>query len=262
VSLLAVGLPELEAVAAALASGRLRLPLTSGALAGLIERGEARTRLLTVLTDVQDPKVAAELLRCVAAERRRTQAHADRVELVWSGPEMDGHPSRDTAVVVRDLFRQARHTVRIVSYALDYGDRAEALFGELAKRLDTEPELTVQMFVNVHRDKSAEPDAVLLHQFAQRFRAKLWPGERLPTVYYDPRALAPPGGPRACLHAKCVVIDATRAFVTSANFTEAAQMRNIEAGVLVDDPSFARHVNGQLDGLVAAGVVRVVGGLG
>jgi phosphatidylserine/phosphatidylglycerophosphate/cardiolipin synthase-like enzyme len=41
------------------------------------------------------------------------------------------------------------------------------------------------------------------------------------------------------LHAKCVVVDERWAFVTSANFTEAAQERNIEAGVLLDHPKLA-----------------------
>jgi phosphatidylserine/phosphatidylglycerophosphate/cardiolipin synthase-like enzyme len=152
--------------------------------------------------------------------------------------------------------------VLIASFALDYGDRADALFGELARRMDDEPGLAVRMFVNVHRDKSTEPEPVLVRTFAERFRGSIWPGKRLPVVYYDPRALAMPGGPRACLHAKCVVIDDTRAFVTSANFTEAAQARNIEAGVVVEDAAFARQLRAQFDGLVEAGVVRVVAGLG
>ena len=41
------------------------------------------------------------------------------------------------------------------------------------------------------------------------------------------------------LHPKCVVIDEGKALVTSANFTEAAQIRNIEAGVFIRDPGFA-----------------------
>ena len=261
-SLLAVGLPELEAVAAALDTGRLRPPVSAASLAGLVEGTAARGRLARVLEGAGEGVVAAEWLRCVAAERRRTQAHADRVELVWSGPEVDGCPSRDTAVIVRDLFRQAKRDVLIASFALDYGERAEALFGELARRMDGEPALAVRMFVNVHRDKSTEAEPVLVRAFAERFRGSIWPGRRLPVVYYDPRALAPQGGPRACLHAKCVVIDDTRAFVTSANFTEAAQARNIEAGVVVEDAAFAKQLRAQFDGLVESGVVRVVAGLG
>jgi phosphatidylserine/phosphatidylglycerophosphate/cardiolipin synthase-like enzyme len=38
---------------------------------------------------------------------------------------------------------------------------------------------------------------------------------------------------RASLHAKCVIVDAKAAIITSANFTEAAQRKNIEVGMLV-----------------------------
>jgi hypothetical protein len=46
--------------------------------------------------------------------------------------------------------------------------------------------------------------------------------------------------------------------VTSANFTEAAQDRNIEAGVLVRIPSFARSLVEQVDNLVNYGHIRRV----
>lgn len=41
------------------------------------------------------------------------------------------------------------------------------------------------------------------------------------------------------MHAKCVVTDETAAFLTSANFTEAAQERNIEVGLLSREPRIA-----------------------
>ena len=44
------------------------------------------------------------------------------------------------------------------------------------------------------------------------------------------------------MHAKCVIIDGAEALVTSANFTEAAQERNIELGLLVDAQPVARRI--------------------
>jgi phosphatidylserine/phosphatidylglycerophosphate/cardiolipin synthase-like enzyme len=61
---------------------------------------------------------------------------------------------------------------------------------------------------------------------------------------------------RAALHAKCVVIDRSTALVTSANFTEAAQERNIEAGALVSDVTFAGILVDQFDWLVRIGAVE------
>jgi len=51
------------------------------------------------------------------------------------------------------------------------------------------------------------------------------------------------------LHAKCVVIDRRVALITSANFTEAAQQRNIEAGVIVRYPLFVERLVGYFEGL-------------
>jgi phosphatidylserine/phosphatidylglycerophosphate/cardiolipin synthase-like enzyme len=118
------------------------------------------------------------------------------------------------------------------------------------------------MFVNISRPPASQAtEAQLLRAFGERFVADDWPtGARLPELFYDPRALSALPGPKAVLHAKCIVVDDCRAFVTSANFTEAAQERNIEAGVLVSDPAFARAVRDQFESLVEARqLVRVPG---
>ena len=44
------------------------------------------------------------------------------------------------------------------------------------------------------------------------------------------------------MHAKCVIIDGQEALVTSANFTEAAQERNIELGLLVHSHAIAQRI--------------------
>ena len=111
-----------------------------------------------VLDELQDlstcgmtPPHIARMLRLLAEERAAAQAVADRVELVWSGTEVLTATSRDTAVVVQELFREARESVLIASYALDTGSKAEELFGILAGRMDAEPDLRVRLFVNIHR---------------------------------------------------------------------------------------------------------------
>ena len=97
------------------------------------------------------------------------------------------------------------------------------------------PQLKVRMFLDVQRgtgDTSAASE--LVHRFAHRFRTQQWPPDRpLPRLYYDPRSLELDADKRACLHAKCVVVDAEAVFISSANFTEAAQERNIEVGLLL-----------------------------
>jgi len=60
---------------------------------------------------------------------------------------------------------------------------------------------------------------------------------------------------------KCVVVDEEEAQVTSANFTEAAQERNTEVGVLVRLPNFAKSLNEQFESLVNRGQLKRVPGI-
>lgn len=79
----------------------------------------------------------------------------------------------------------------------------------------------------------AELSSEIVRRFAMAFAEKDWPWRPLPQVYYDPRSLDQDGPTQSSLHAKCLVIDRKAALITSANFTEAAHKRNIEAGVVV-----------------------------
>lgn len=200
------------------------------------------------------PAALVHFLRVVATERQSAQRAADRTELVWTGPEGRGARGRDTAVVVRELFASAQRSVLLSTYAIFQGRQ---VFEPLAKRMDEVPDLQVRMFVHVpHAYPNEKPETELLREFANVFRNEQWPGGKLPDLFYDPRSLASGPGPRAALHAKTIVVDDTRAFVTSANFTEAAHERNIEAGVLVESVSFASSLRQQFEFLVERGLLR------
>ena len=253
------------ALAGALEAGALSPPFRRSQLQGSVS-DELLEDVLGELSQWSESGMApahiAHMLRLLAEERAAAQAITDRVELVWSGTEVMAGASRDTAVVVQELFREAREAVLIASYALDSGSKADALLGALAKRMDSEPDLRVRVFVNVHRrHKDETAEAVLLREFADAFRDQIWPGDRLPEVFYDPRSLATEGKIRACLHAKCIVIDEDRALVTSANFTEAAHERNIEAGAVITDTILAKSLKAQFDTLVDHEVLKRVPGL-
>jgi len=202
----------------------------------------------------------SQTLRLLAAERGSAVRAIERVEFVWSGPELPGASSRDTAVVVRELFESAHRLVLVSGYAVYQGKR---MFKPLAEKMDASPNLRVRLFFNIHRDRQDErADSEITREFAERFKNEQWPGDRVPELFYDPRALSREQGPRACLHAKCVVVDEEIAFVTSANFTEAAHERNIEAGVLLRSASFAQALSGQFEALVQHGALKRLAGLG
>jgi len=254
----------LTTLAEALQAGRVAPPYQSSTFRGLVPQdleGEIGAWLEARRAEGMSPFNLATTLRLLADERHHSQALVDRAELVWSGTEVAGSAARDTRIVVQDLFRGARRTVLVASYALDTGEKANAIFASLAERMDSLPDLQVTMCLNVQRNWGDEtPDSDILAAFARRFRQDIWPGQRLPEVYHDPRALQT-GFERACLHAKCVVVDSARALITSANFTEAAHARNLEAGVLIEDGIVATALQGQFNVLVERGLLRRVGGI-
>ncbi len=161
--------------------------------------------------------------------------------------------SRDTAVVVEELFARSARTVLVSTFVIH---QPEKVFAVLAARLDSVPGLHARLFVHVERAwKDTRAESELLREFADNLRIH-WPGKRLPEVYYDPRTVSTDPANRATWHAKCLLVDDEVAFVTSANFTEWAQQRNVEAGVLVRSRHFTRQLRAQFDTLVQAKAVR------
>lgn len=196
----------------------------------------------------------ALLLETLAEDRAAHAPLLDRLDLVTSGPEAPGVAIRDTAVVVRELFSTARHSVLAVGYAVHQGQQ---VFRALAERMEQRPDLDVRLCLDVARTwQDVTPTGLLLRRFTERFTTQEWPGARLPAVYYDPRSLALEVGKRASLHAKCIVVDRQVAFVSSANFTEAAQERNIEVGLLVRVPAIAEALARHFEALIEAGGLK------
>jgi phosphatidylserine/phosphatidylglycerophosphate/cardiolipin synthase-like enzyme len=186
----------------------------------------------------------------VAAEARN--GHVD-AQLVWTGPESQIAQSRDTSVVVQELFGRAQRDVLVSTFVVR---QTATVFAPLARRMDEVPELRVRLFVHVSREsRDTVLDSELLREFAEDL-ARDWPSARRPEVYYDPRGLLEQADKRATWHAKCVIVDADVALITSANFTEWAHQRNVEAGVVIRSEHFVRQLRGQFDMLVESKQVR------
>lgn len=214
--------------------------------------------LQRLLGEGMTPAHLALLLDAHADGLERPMVAAQSVELVWTGPEGPGAYCRDTSVVVRDLFAPAQRSVLVSTFVVN---QAGTVFEALAQRMDALPDLQAQIFLHVPRGpRDTRYESEILREFAVKFK-KAWPGNRLPEVFYDPRGLAAKSEERATWHAKCVVVDDEAAFVTSANFTDWAHERNVEAGVLLRDRQFVAQLRGQFDGLVRTQQVKRVPGL-
>jgi len=252
----------LRSLADSIDSGRLLPPFTLISLQRYVPNQDCQgvAEELRSFSDsgVPAPQIA-HILRLLAEARVASEQTSDKVELVWSGPEMPGAASRDTSVVVRELFSGAKSSVLVAGFAISRGNE---IFKALAYRMAQVPLLAVRMFLNVARenDNLASNEAIL-QSFCLSFKTKHWPWENYPHVFYDPRALEANFSNRASLHAKCIVIDGEKCFVSSANFTESGQARNIEVGVLVEDKNLAASIHHQFESLVAHGTLRGIPGL-
>jgi len=231
VTLRGVSLPDLERLRRALEDPNVRAPISKAQLALL---GLAHVAEEIAILDGLDARGASAALAVAIAERK---AAVPTPDLVWTGPETAISSARDTAVVVRELFEAARQSVLVAGFRFDHGaDILRPLHAAMKER-------GVQASVFIDGDG------------VSRFVAENWPfGDPVPETFFDPRTTAP--GTHSSMHAKCVVVDARIALVTSANFTSRGQTRNIEAGVLVDDPTFAKNLVAQWRALVDAGVLR------
>jgi len=169
------------------------------------------------------------LLSALVAERR--QRGPATPELVWTGPEAKVSGARDTAIVLRELFTGAKQSVLVAGFRFDHG------------------KTLLQPLHAAMRDRGVTCSVFADRSEAEAFIGREWPfGPPLPVVHFDAR-----GAKYSSVHAKCVVVDTERVFVTSANFTDRGQRRNVEVGLLVTDRALAQRVEQQWFSLVTSG---------
>ncbi len=245
-----VSTSSLERILAALQDGQLRAPLSRSLLVAFGVKGQLDALVRSL--EGHSKAASVSILESVLAERRKLTRPAP--ELVWTGPEGTSAAARDTAVVLRDLFEGARRRVVLGGYSFL---NAESVLAPLHKVM-VDHAVETHFFINVEQPDYRQPSEEAYGQAAfEAFLAASWPfGAPYPDLYCDRRALRPGRGSEyTSLHAKCVSVDGERAFVSSANFTTRAQERNIEAGVLLHDATFARQLERQWMSLIEGGFV-------
>jgi phosphatidylserine/phosphatidylglycerophosphate/cardiolipin synthase-like enzyme len=253
----------------ALRNGILRAPLTA---AGLEHGGFGYLRDSLLALRTLDVSALCLLLDAVLAERKR--GAGVKLDLVWSGTDAGPSYARYTKLVIPELIDSAQHQVAIAGYSFDQGagvfDRLhqaitqrnvgvrffldiEQLLARLQQQLGKERWKSRLAPVKAAQLAGAEPYA---REVISLFLELHWPFEGpKPELYYDPRTADPYSF--ASLHAKCLIVDHEHALITSANFTDRGQARNIEAGVLIHDKGYAGALERQWNNLIeSAGVVR------
>lgn len=252
-----LGTVELASLASAIRTGRVASPYSVLAIQRVIDAGRAAS-VASALSSLGDsgvaPQVIATMIELLVHDRRQHLGVEQAIDLVTTGPEAPGISNRDTSVVVRELFANARTSVLLAGYAIYQGQR---VFAALANQMTCNPDLQVRMCLDIQRPAGDTTTASeLVKRFAHRFLTTQWPaGAPRPLVYYYPSSVAPEPARRASLHAKCVVVDNKSTFISSANFTEAAQERNIEVGVLVRSSTVSDQLTRHFNALVSEGLL-------
>lgn len=245
-NLQSVSTKVLEQLRDAVGSGVVRPPIDRATLIGFGIRHQLDA--LELALGGHKSAACLSILDVVLAEREERRPTP---ELVWTGPEAPAGTARDTVVVLRSLFEGARESVILAGYSFDHARDVLAPLHEVMAKHGVD----ARFFVDLPQAQRLGNDAGHLAHHLGNFVTNNWPfGAPNPRVFYDKRSLIP-GPPWCSLHAKCVVVDGSRAFISSANFTQRGQERNIEVGVLIEDPSFASFLAGQWLGLIDAGIV-------
>ena len=119
--LLALSSHDLGALKEALRSGRLPAPFLPSLIEKLVSSSsaaEVSTALQGMVTAGTNREGLVAALELLAAARDQQPSIDEVVELVTTGPDAGSATSRDTMVVVQDLFRSATRSVLVAGYEL------------------------------------------------------------------------------------------------------------------------------------------------
>ncbi|MEV0179029.1 DISARM system phospholipase D-like protein DrmC [Streptomyces sp. NPDC050625] len=226
-------------------------------LVGLLARARSRERILTALatpavgeavarlcdaieSESVPPAEAAAYLRGYVAARQKARDTV-RVRTVWSGPSTPAVPVRATAQVLIEVINAAQYELLAMTYA---ARPYPALTRVLTEALDrgVRTHIVVETLAGAGGLLSGKEPA---DAFASVPGVKLWAWAREPARQAGSRQ-----------HAKLAVADRRTLFLGSANLTESAARRNIEAGVLVTGGEAPRRAAEHIMELQRLGVLE------
>ena len=245
---------SLKSLAEALESGPLRVGISPGLLAPYI--GADAERMAGIFHSLRaggcGSDTRAGICRGFYAAKSRMETAGRDLYLTLSGPDVHGTPVVDTGTVARSLFQEAVEQVTICSFVIY---PIPDFFTTLAEKMAAKKNFRVRFIVDIAHERKTpdEPMPLVANRFKKRFLETCWPGPTAPEILHDPRPFSEDEKTRGTMHAKVVIVDRHAALVTSANFTNSAQTRNIEAGFLCRDRHQVDRLANYFEALVETG---------
>jgi phosphatidylserine/phosphatidylglycerophosphate/cardiolipin synthase-like enzyme len=170
-------------------------------------------------------------------------------ELVWTGPQPLGSHCRQTEQVILELIRAATTSIYVVSFAA-YKLRGVMDALNTAARKGV---LVRCVLESSERETAGQMTMSSMHEFVTDGLAHtqvfIWPHERREQDEH---------GRVGKLHAKCIVIDHSQGFISSANLTEHALNLNMELGIVLRGGAVPQQIAEHIDLLISHGVLQRV----
>jgi len=196
------------------------------------------------------PAASIAILEAILQTRAGSSNLALAQTLVVTGPVVENSPILKTGSRFIEVVQHAKHELMLATFALYQGDQ---ILSPIHEAMMKNPDLDVTLILNVSRkygDTTLTEEVV--EAYKRDFLAKHWPWEIRPKVYHFPASLHLKASERASMHCKFVLADEERCFITSANFTEAAQTKNIEVGVELTGSYEPRALSSYFKALIQA----------
>jgi phosphatidylserine/phosphatidylglycerophosphate/cardiolipin synthase-like enzyme len=182
-----------------------------------------------------------------ASEVDEHHRNREEVHLIWTGPDVGNLPFRRTEQALLELVESAKKSLLIVAFA--------------AYKI---PELVVA--INSAASGGVDVLCVFESQDVSGGKVSFSPVKQLglaPSVrnFVWPMAKRPKDrlGHYGSLHAKCVVVDSSLLFLSSANLTEFAFNLNMELGVIVKGGTLPSSVEHHFQALISSGYLESIG---
>lgn len=247
-------LSNLESLRTGFASGSLKFDTTQNALIGSGSPPESAAELYSFIkTGNYSSATVVAMLDAILETRRYARDVSLTQTLVMTGPATAQMENLKTGARFIQVVEHAKCELMLATFALYQGDKILEPIHDAMARI---PGLQVTLILNVARKYGDRTQSEDLLEGAREEFSKNWPWPLKPAVWYFPESLHLSAMDRASMHAKFVIADEERCFITSANFTEAAQKRNIEVGVELSYSHEPKALSRYFKGLIADGTLK------
>ncbi len=182
----------------------------------------------------------------VAARLHSWHREEHHLEMLWSGPiPAGGYSARRIDQALYDLIACAKKDIVLVTFA---AARIQLLTGNLLSAIQRGVNIRLILEFAEESLGQLSHDALRAFPMELREQAEIW---YWPLEHRDCNAAGKPGK----LHAKLAIIDET-VLLSSANLTDDAFNRNMELGVMLNNPEFHATITAHIDGLMKGGELR------